>query len=760
MRTLSDIEIALIDALEHASEAFVIFDKDGRLVLCNGSYREIYGYSEYQTKPGTHVSKLFELDLKNGNVLEELKDVSSEEYLSHRTNYSARHNWSFEYQLADGRWISINERNISSGGIISIQRDITKQKDIESKLQRGNAIFSAAFDADNNARSITVLATGKFLDVNKAWCEQNKIKREDVIGRTAIELKIWGENGKRDEVIQQVMANKSGGSYSTTLYRKEQGLRYYDLNWKVIVVDGVECLFLAVNDVTDGQLAELAKQESEHLFRLVFENAPVGLALYEERTHILSLANQRYKDISGLDVKPGEDVDWKSVTHPDDIAKDRHLYESFIKGKIDSYRTEKRIIHADGSIRRAQIDIVAAKKGGGSKTDQHLAMLTDITEQKDAELALAVSRDRFSDFNKSGSDWYWEMDRDMRYTYMSPVVFKSTGRHDYEYVGSGYLDFRVEDENLQQGDELLLKSFESLKSFRDIVVYRRNKLTKKKIWLKVSGTPFFGENGELMGFRGLSENITEEVELEEKLQQSQKMEAVGQLTGGIAHDFNNLLAVIQGNAELAREMLEENEQVDVEKMNAILRAAQRGAELTQSMLAFSRKQSLSPIVLQLDRQVSSLIEMINRTLGETIHIETEFEENLWPCIADSGKVENALLNLCINARDAMPFGGTIIIKLCNETIDEEDLAETGIATPGRYVSLAVCDTGNGIAPEEISRVFEPFYTTKEIGQGTGLGLSMVYGFAQQSGGHVTVDSKLGEGTIVTLYLPCKEDTGL
>ncbi len=235
----------------------------------------------------------------------------------------------------------------------------------------------------------------------------------------------------------------------------------------------------------------------------------------------------------------------------------------------------------------------------------------------------------------------------------------------------------------------------------------------------------------------------------EQLRQSQKMEAIGQLTGGVAHDFNNLLAVILGNAELLDLRSRENNGL----VRAIIRAAMRGEELTYRLLAFSRQQPLQPRSIDLAALVAGMSDILERALGEMIEIETVTEQGLWMARADAGQVENTLLNLANNARDAMVAGGKLRIECANVRGDEATAAQTSEAMAGDYVMLAVTDTGVGMPEAVLERVFEPFFTTKDVGQGSGLGLSMVYGFAKQSNGHVIIDSKAGKGTTVKLYLP-------
>jgi signal transduction histidine kinase len=240
--------------------------------------------------------------------------------------------------------------------------------------------------------------------------------------------------------------------------------------------------------------------------------------------------------------------------------------------------------------------------------------------------------------------------------------------------------------------------------------------------------------------------------IEHRLRQAQKMEAMGQLTGGVAHDFNNLLGVIVGNIDLLLDTVRGNA-AQVELADAALNSALRGAELTKRLLAFSRQQPLATKVIDVNERLPGMIGVLQRTLGETIQIVTHLAPELWPARADPSQLEDALLNLAINARDAMPDGGTLSIATANIHLDEHHAALQAEVQPGDYVTLSVTDTGIGMPAEIIERAVEPFFTTKEPGKGTGLGLSMIYGFAKQSGGHLSIYSEPGVGTTVRLYLP-------
>jgi len=288
----------------------------------------------------------------------------------------------------------------------------------------------------------------------------------------------------------------------------------------------------------------------------------------------------------------------------------------------------------------------------------------------------------------------------------------------------------------------------------------RGRQDGSRFWANVVIDPIRDEDGTLFGFAKITRDITEQrqarkalEETREALFQSQKMEAVGQLTGGVAHDFNNLLQAIGGSLEVIERRLAAG-RTDVEHHVAAARTAvDRATVLTQRLLAFSRRQPLKPERANLSTLVPGMRDLIQKSVGAEIQVDMTLAEDLWTTWADANQVESALLNLALNARDAMPQGGWLRLDTANVRLSDADVASEPGLEPGDYVRLSVTDTGAGMAPQVLERAFEPFYTTKPIGQGTGLGLSQLYGFVRQSGGCVRIESELGIGTVVTLYLP-------
>jgi PAS domain S-box-containing protein len=377
----------------------------------------------------------------------------------------------------------------------------------------------------------------------------------------------------------------------------------------------------------------------------------------------------------------------------------------------------------------------------------------DTTKQKRAELALATSEarrhaseQRFSRIFDLVREGIW-IHIDGKVQFANPAAARLFGaKSPDELIGMGIFDLLHPDDRR--------RAMERTRRLRGTL--QPLPLTEMRI-LGLDGRTRIGEfqaapyiQDGVVHIISSGRDVTAQREAESRLHQAQKMDAVGQLTGGVAHDFNNLLTVIIGALDLDPRRIPPELRPAIDQA---LRAAERGAALTHRLLAFSRQQMLVARRVDLNRLVADMDDLLRRTLGDHVEIDLKLAEDLWPALADSGQIENSLLNLAINARDAMPEGGKLTIEIGNVHLDEDYAAGHAEVAPGDYVMMAVTDTGIGMPPDVLAHAFEPFYTTKEVGKGTGLGLSMVYGFAKQSGGHVKIYSEVGHGTTVRLYLP-------
>jgi PAS domain S-box-containing protein len=384
-----------------------------------------------------------------------------------------------------------------------------------------------------------------------------------------------------------------------------------------------------------------------------------------------------------------------------------------------------------------------------------IAAVRDVTSRKALEALqqkgaedLRDSEERLRYFIKYSPAAIAMLDKELRY-----LVYSDRWLVDYGLAGRdlrGLSHYEVFPEIPERWREIHRRALAGETLHADADAFTR--VDGRVQWLRWEVRPWLDALGQIGGVAFLTEDITERRRLETQLHQAQKMEAIGQLTGGVAHDFNNLLTVILGNAEVLLDEIEGDESRR-KLLGPIIAAAERGAGLTRLMLAFARRQPLEPSTFEMNEVVTRMSALLQRTIGENVEIDLRLTKPLWKVTADIRQVETAVLNIVLNARDAMPEGGKLTIETANVDLSDDYIAHNIGVDPGHYVMLALTDTGTGIAPEMQDRIFEPFFTTKEVGKGTGLGLSMVHGFVKQTGGHIKVYSELGYGTSLKIYLP-------
>ncbi|TQF36705.1 ATPase [Bradyrhizobium sp. UNPF46] len=372
----------------------------------------------------------------------------------------------------------------------------------------------------------------------------------------------------------------------------------------------------------------------------------------------------------------------------------------------------------------------------------------DLTIRRRAEAEARASEERFRDYAETASDWFWETGPDHCFTYLSDRVI-AFGMDPKVRIGTRRIDTALDRVTESEKWRAHLATLDRHEPFRKFE-YRGRDTTGRMHHFSVNGKPVFDADGRFTGYRGSATDLTAQHETEERLRQAQKMDAIGQLTGGVAHDFNNVLTVITGTIEIIREGL-----ADKPELSAIAQliddAAARGAEITSQLLTFARRQPLEPREIDVNALVIETAKLLKPILGEHIEIETRLADDAWSAMADPSQLSAAIVNLAVNARDAMPGGGRLTLETANRELD--DTSGEGDAVRGAFVMVAVGDTGHGIPADIRERVFEPFFTTKGVGRGTGLGLSMVYGFAKQTGGSVAIESEEGRGTVMRLLLP-------
>jgi PAS domain S-box-containing protein len=373
---------------------------------------------------------------------------------------------------------------------------------------------------------------------------------------------------------------------------------------------------------------------------------------------------------------------------------------------------------------------------------------------RDRTAALAQSEERYRRITESVTDYLFHVgirDGKVAGTTHGPGCVAVTGYSAADFgADSGlWLDMVVpEDRELVLEQAQDITSSGRMRAIEHRIVRKDGQLR----WVRSTPVPQYAADGTLVAYDGLIQDVTERRDLQEQLAQAQKLQSIGRLAGGVAHDFNNLLTAILGNAELASMDLDPGHPAR-ESIGEIIKAADGATRLTRQLLAFARRQRIEPVALDLSEVVRASLEMIRRLLGEDIEVVAALDEHLWIAEADPGQIEQVLVNLTVNARDAMPRGGRLIIETANQTVGDAPEHDRAEVTPGQYVTLSVSDTGTGMTEEVMSHLFEPFFTTKPPGRGVGLGLATCHGIVNQSGGHIWLDSALGHGTTVTILLP-------
>src|SRR3954470_2584212 len=542
--------------------------------------------------------------------------------------------------------------------------------------------------------------------------------------------------------------------------------------------DGVGGVLVVCRDVTKDYLASAALREREAELARVQQLGRIGGLEVDLRTGFGNRRSPEYLAIHGLPPDAANETheDWVRRIHPNDReATDKNFREA-VNGDVREYNAQYRIIRpSDGETRWISVKSTIERDEQG-RPIRLVGAHTDITEQVMAEQALRQSEelyrklaDQLSELNATLAqrveektrerDRIWNVSQDLLvvadrnglWQTVNPAWTRTLGWSEAELLNrtSEWLE-HPEDNAIAQAQIRKLGAGETTVKFESRFRHKDGSYR----WLSWTGVSDKDRNYAVARDVTAEKAAAERLRAaEEALLQSQKMEAVGQLTGGIAHDFNNLLTGIVGSLDLLQTRLNQGRMDNVARyIHAAMTSANRAAALTHRLLAFARRQPLVPAPVDVDQLVVSLEDLLRRTIGETIDLRIVADADLWSTLCDPNQLESALLNLAINARDAMPDGGSLTINTSNARLDTVT-SETPALSPGDYVCIAVSDTGVGMTAEVAARAFDPFFTTKPIGQGTGLGLSMIYGFARQSNGHVTIESKTGRGTSVRLYLP-------
>jgi PAS domain S-box-containing protein len=640
-------------------------------------------------------------------------------------------------------------------------RDLLARKGAEERIALLQSVVLNANDAVVISEAGSEPGNARIVYVNRAFAAMTLYEAEEVLGRAPNFLEGAGTDPTAVERLAAAVARWEPVRVEMINYRKDGSEFWAEIDVVPVAdANGWYTHWITIlRDTTERKGAEEQLKERERELRQLAERQaaildalPAHVALLDRSGRILS-ASRSWHDFAAANgvaapMAVGSSYfDFCRDTCDGDYGK--AIAESLalvLAGRQSQFSIDH---PANRGTMRRWYRLIAAPLVLGPAAGA-VVMHLDVTSSKLAEEALRREKE-FSEFLiRSSTEGILVFDREFRVTLWNPAVERITGIAAERVLGQRILDVLAVG---TPGEAAMRATLDGHESSLDDQRYSIAE-TGREGFFEAYFAPLYSRGRDVVGGIGFLRETTERRRIEDALRQSQKMEAVGQLTGGIAHDFNNMLTVIAGNLELLETKIADRPRL-LRLVTSAALAASRAEKLTQQLLTFSRRQQLRPQPIDFNQIVIGLDDLLHRTVGEHIDIRKQLAPELWPALADPNQIETALLNLILNARDAIRHAGQITIETANAVIS----AAQGDLAPGSYAMLSVIDTGQGMSEEVLAHVFEPFFTTKEVGKGTGLGLAQVYGFVKQSSGHVRIESRLGEGTTVRLYLPRAEGAG-
>ena len=724
---------------DHAADTFIVHDREGQIVEVNRRACEQLGYSREEL-----------LGMRVTDVEKDLDAQALDEVLRH-VRPSQVKTIIGQHQRKDGTRFPVEARigTFESGGQVLYHiliRDITERKRAADALE----MFRTLVDRVNDSIEVIDPETGRFLDINEKACTDLGYTREEMLSLTVMDVES-ALDAASFKSRKEKLWDTGALMVESTNQRKDGTTFPVEVNMKWVWLDR-DYIVAVVRDITERKETETALRESEHQFADLVNNID-GIVWERDVAAVMTtFVSFQAERILGYPVAnwTTNSEFWQNHLHPED----REGVLTFCRERMQqgaAYDLEYRMIAADGRMVWVH-DFVSVVMSSGKPVTLR-GVMVDVTDRKTAEAELRKREDRFRLLIENASDIVTVINKESIIRFQSPSVTRILGFQPDEMVGRNAFDFVHPDDGARFASGI--KSAFANPGLPVSVEYRKRHSDGTWRYLQSIGRSIAGEAPD--GFLILnSRDISETRKLEEQFRQSQKMEAIGQLAGGVAHDLNNILTVVH----MQLDMLKHGDPLTAIQADSVLdieKASRRAADLTRQLLMFSRRQAAMKHDLDLNAVVTNITKMLQRIVGEDVAMHISYAPQPLPVHADSGMLDQILLNLAVNSRDAMPAGGKIVIETSVAEFDEFAVLQKPNARIGLFACLSVSDTGKGIPPEILPRIFEPFFTTKDIGKGTGLGLATVFGIVQQHNGWIGAYSEVGKGTTFRIYLPLQKE---
>lgn len=736
-RQLKESKESYHQIVELAPDAITISRvSDGHYLEVNEAFCQQTGYSSSQVIGRTAIELNIYADLEDRNKI--VQALRNEGHISGlRVNFRHK-DGSLLYGIVSSRIVQFKGEECILLICYIINPLVEAQEALKQSEKRNRVILEAVPDAI----SLTRLEDGRYIQNNKMFYTRTGYTPEETIGRTSLELEIYADKKDRDRFISALQANGQVDGMEILMRYKDGTLSYQLWSGRIIEWEGEPCLLVAAKTFDDQKKSQQLLQEREQSYYTILNTAPYGIVIARRADSTCAFVNDAYCERTGY--TRAETIGRTTIDlnlYVDPTIRARMLERLERDGKV--FGMEVKFRNKSGKTYESLISVSPIAHMG----EECLLIITmDISERKEAQRQLEKSEQRFRTIFESARDGIFLKDKDLKYTLVNPAMERLCKINSTEFIGhtdeelfgeQGAVKVRAAEKQVLQG-EIIEKEFKiqakTIQTFHTIRI------------------PLMGKNGEISGVCGFERDITSIKQLEAQLLQAQKMEAVGTLAGGISHDFNNLLQAIIGYSQMLL-MDEDDTSINYPKLKAISDAAQRASELTAQLLTFSRKVEIHPRPINLNHIVLQVEKLLKRTIPKMIDIELQLTKPILTVNVDPGQVEQVLLNIGVNARDAMGDGGRLIFKTINVTGADAPHRRYLSNSISEYVMLSVIDNGQGMTEDILEHIFEPFYTTKELGKGTGLGLAMVYGIIQNHGGRIFCESRPGEGTSFHIYFP-------